>query len=85
MTPAQQEAKRLILSFYEIAENKYPPNKAMVFAKQASLLCVDEMIKVCPYNDYEKRWDSIEQIREPEMYFMSYWQQVKTEIENYKQ
>ncbi len=48
-------------------------------AKQCALIAVDEAIRVCPFID-EKIRETEEQLSAFEFQFVSYWQQVKTEI-----
>jgi len=48
--------------------------------KSNAITCVDEVIKVCPYVSKENS-DTVEQIRASDYEFVSYWQEVKSEIE----
>lgn len=49
-------------------------------AKQCALIAVDEVIKVCPY--YSKEGcETIEQLRANDYEFVTYWEEVKQEIE----
>jgi hypothetical protein len=50
-------------------------------AKQCALIAVDEAIMVCPFID-EKVRETEEQLNAFDFQFVSYWQQVKTEINN---
>ena len=48
-----------------------------------AIICVDEIIKVCPYISKEN-CDTVEQIRANYNQFVEYWQQVKIELEKLK-
>jgi len=49
-------------------------------AKQCALIAVDEIIRVCPYFDLKIR-ETEDQLSAFDFQFVSYWQEVKTEIE----
>ena len=75
MTP-KEKAKELVSRFIE-SDN-------MVFniegAKQCALIAVNEIIKVCPYIDLKVR-ETEDQLYAFDFQFVSYWQEVKQEIE----
>ena len=48
--------------------------------KNIAALCVDEIIKVCPYRNYDQRMEYEEQIGASEHFFISYWSKVKTSL-----
>ncbi len=48
--------------------------------KKCALIAVDEVIKVCPFIS-KKDCETIEQLRANDYEFISYWQEVKQEIE----
>jgi hypothetical protein len=49
-------------------------------SKQCSIIAIDEIIKVCPYTSKDN-CDTVEQLRANDIEFVSYWLQVKEEIE----
>ena len=81
MTPTpKDEAKRLIELFYRTTSNfdyKGQVDARMVIAKEAALLCVEEIIKT--WQPYTNMLDQDVFDGEADFYL-----QVKTEIENYK-
>lgn len=82
MTPTpKDEAKRLIELFIPSAkvslvfiEGEGWKSEVDYWAKQAALLCVDEMIKEHTHK-YPIVWNNLRN---------NFWKQVKTEIENYQ-
>jgi len=48
---------------------------------QCALIAVDEIIKICPYISKDA-CDTIEQLKAPDVQFISYWEEVKQEILN---
>jgi len=44
----KQNAKELVLQFYEVVKNKYPLINAMPLAKQCALIAVDKIIESSP-------------------------------------
>lgn len=92
MNEAKEKAKELIEKFgllltFNLAKTSMSDEEyvegIIPLARQSASMAVDEIMKVCPYINSEKRGD-VERVRAPLSYFTSYWQQVKTEIENYK-
>jgi hypothetical protein len=71
MTP-KEKAKELVDDYQFILTDK-------TFAKDCALIAVDEVIKVCPYFDEKKR-DTEDQFSAFDFQFVSYWQEVKHEI-----
>jgi len=53
----------------------------VIHAKQCALIACDEAIRVCPFIDENVR-ETEEQLNAFDFQFVSYWQQVKTEINN---
>jgi hypothetical protein len=70
LTP-KEKAEELVLQFYEVVKNIYPSTNGMPLAKKCALRAVDEIINtvnMCiPYQNEET--------------YVSYWQEVKKEIE----
>jgi hypothetical protein len=52
----------------------------IIRAKEVALFAVDEIIKVCPYIDLKIR-ETEDQLSAFDFQFVSYWQEVKNEIE----
>lgn len=78
MTP-QEKADELVLNYLRI-DNDTNEWFHKGLAKKCALLAVDEVIKVCPY--YSKEGcETIEQLRANDYEFITYWNQVKQEIE----
>lgn len=84
MTPkekAEELLNKYINSSVVIDEkNKYFHPKPYDLAKQCALIAVDEIIRVCPYFDLKIR-ETEDQLSAFDFQFVSYWQEVKTEIE----
>jgi hypothetical protein len=88
MTP-KEKAKELVENFKfdtkqsEIINEIILGDISVIFqhhkAKQCALIAVDEVIKVCPYFDEKKR-DTEDQFSAFDFQFVSYWQEVKHEI-----
>jgi len=76
MTPTpKDEAKRLIELFYKLTE--FTP-----YAKLSAKICVEEIIKSEPTNLFTDFYhELVSDLIEDNVNF---WQQVKTEIENYQ-
>ena len=89
MSTPKEKANELVDKFYQTTPNEAWINepiglakeyKAYNQAKECALLAVDEVIKVCPY--YSKEGcETIEQLRANDYEFITYWQEVKQEIE----
>ncbi|CAB4141926.1 hypothetical protein UFOVP428_29 [uncultured Caudovirales phage] len=78
MTP-KEKANELVVKYLRIENSNEWWSK--VPAKECALIAVDEVIKVCPY--YSKEGcETIEQLRANDYEFITYWQEVKKEIEN---
>ena len=75
MTP-----KEKAIELYKKFKNEFPVLAANVKAKQCALIAVDEIIRVCPYFDLKIR-ETEDQLSAFDFQFVSYWQEVKTEIE----
>jgi hypothetical protein len=54
--------------------------KININSKRCALIAVDEIIKVCPYIDLKVR-ETEDQLSAFDFQFVSYWQEVKQEIE----
>ena len=80
---AKEKAKELMHYYLkELLSAKYSINGFVIndLAKQCALIAVDEVIKVCPFISKEN-CETIEQLRANDYEFISYWQEVKQEIE----
>jgi hypothetical protein len=82
MTP-KEKAEELFVKFnkdglYKISSiiNRHIRKEII---KQCALIAVNEVIKVCPYFDEKKR-DTEDQFSAFDFQFVSYWQEVKHEI-----
>lgn len=69
MKPPKEEAKELVLQFYEVVKNKYPSTNGMPLSKQCAIIAVDKILKVAFYATEE---------------IYNHYLQVKKEIENYE-
>lgn len=82
MTP-KEKAKELVNKFLKHNtvwiddENYYYSEKK---SKQCALIAVDDIIRVCPYFDSKIR-ETDDQLSAFDFQFVSYWQEVKQEIE----
>jgi hypothetical protein len=76
---AKEKAKELIDKYYIICQEFTEEIQCSIQAKQCALIAVDEVIKVCPYFDEKKR-DTEDQFSAFDFQFVSYWQEVKHEI-----
>lgn len=79
MTP-ELKAIELVEKFSKEADD-YGTPYPILLAKDCAVIAVDEIMRVVPYMDYERRFTSLEQINLDEPFFMSYWQQVKESIQ----
>lgn len=82
MTP-REKAKELLENFFQNGDKGLPKEATHInwnCAKQCALICVDEIINVCPYVSKEN-CDTVEQIRAVDSQFITYWLDVKNEIE----
>jgi len=83
---AIDKSKELVEKFYDKIEdfdldhNDPEMSLRMKYAKACALICVEEAINVCPYVDWEKRYETLEMMDAYEWQFVSYWQSVKQEI-----
>jgi hypothetical protein len=79
---AKEKAKELVDKF-QYAKNYSNSSNAMSesLAKQCALIAVDEIMRVCPYINEKKR-ETVAQLEAFDFQFVSYWQQVKKEINN---
>jgi hypothetical protein len=75
----KEKAKELIDKYYIICQEFTEEIQCSIQAKQCALIAVDEVIKVCPYFDEKKR-DTEDQFSAFDFQFVSYWQEVKHEI-----
>ena len=84
MTLAKIEAERLINKF-TFANIYFTDNAkgALLNAKFCAESCIDEIIKVCPYLSNDNCETSL-QFRADKNQFVSHWEEVKYEIQNYK-
>ena len=89
MTPkekAKELVEKMMLYSYDKIENEIYPkyivdNKIKKeLAKQCALIAVNEIINVCPYIDLKIR-ETEDQLSAFDFQFVSYWQEVKQEIE----
>lgn len=90
MTP-QEKAKELVdkMMLYSFEKEDYIDDfpKYIVnykikkeYAKQCALISVDEIMRVCPYFDLKIR-ETEDQLSAFDFQFVSYWEEVKKEIE----
>jgi hypothetical protein len=78
MTP-KEKAVELYNNYYQhVADGAYPESNA----KQCALICVDEIKASCVYNNHKLKKVSLETYDVHDSHFLSYWQEVKKEIEN---
>jgi hypothetical protein len=70
----KQKAKELVDKFWDELEIGF------INAKKCALIAVDEIIKVCPYIDLKVR-ETEDQLSAFDFQFVSYWQEVKNEIQ----
>ncbi|WP_296683397.1 hypothetical protein [Flavobacterium sp.] len=75
MTP-KEKAEELVEKFDELLT--YLESKTKT--KKCALIAVDEIIRVCPYFDLKIR-ETDDQLSAFDFQFISYWQEVKQEIE----
>jgi hypothetical protein len=91
---AKEKAAAMILKYTIILEYDfvsdlkwYPPNdkyrnqRIKKDAKKCALIAVDEILRVCPYINEKKR-ETVAQLEAFVFQFVSYWEQVKKEINN---
>jgi hypothetical protein len=82
----KEKAKELVCKMYGCEINTDLNNIYIIngdgyfIAIDSALIAVDEAIRVCPFID-EKIRETEEQLNAFQFQFVSYWQQVKTEIE----
>lgn len=76
----KEKAIELMQKYYEttIAGTEEKVQKFLV--KQQSIIAVDEVIKVCPYYSKDNLC-TLDEIRASDYEFVSYWEEVKQEIE----
>jgi hypothetical protein len=82
MTP-KEKAKELVDNFIDkmfYLRDGYNAMEVFATAKQCALIAVDEIIKVCPYIDLKVR-ETEDQLSAFDFQFVSYWKEVKQEIE----
>jgi hypothetical protein len=79
MTP-KEKAQELVNKFRQQTDGIAGYNYDNV-NKQCALIAVDEAVTVCPYLSKEY-CDTVEQIRACDIKFVSYWEEVKQEINN---
>ena len=86
MTP-KEKAKELINKYINLTEECNCLEYMCVCfriseykAKECALIAVDEIINVCPYIDLKIR-ETEDQLSAFDFQFVSYWQEVKQEIE----
>ena len=81
---AKQEAERLINKF-TFANIYFTDTQkgALLNAKFCAENCIDEIIKVCPYLSKDN-CDTFLQTKANNNQFVSFWNDVKYEIQNYK-
>jgi hypothetical protein len=72
MTP-KEKAEYLIEKYYQKSPELFGTSKAMFYAKQCALICVDEIISIMITFNGREIENNIDKI--------NFWQQVKTEIE----
>ena len=77
MTP-KEKAEEITLKYYNLAKHLYIP---MSFAKQCSLIAVDEIILTCAFNDYKTKKYFEHCNYYDDSYFCTYWKEVKQEIQ----
>lgn len=71
MSP-KEKAEELITNMYNVeVDNISQFRMEWEMAKQCALICVDEIIKVTPYEDFRKIYRDVDK---------QYWQQVKQEL-----
>lgn len=85
---SKDKAKELVNSIYKTLTKTYTDNDLSQIlankmwyeeAKQCALIAVDEIIKFCPYISIKNR-SELDEIRASDYMFVSYWQEVKQEI-----
>ena len=88
MTP-KEKAKELFEKFITLVEtrsdrmNIYDADAAKKRAKECAVICINEILKICPL-DYFKDFDPENSFipEENSELFSEFWEQVKAEIEN---
>lgn len=88
MNTAKEEAKELILKYYELVKNKYPSTSGMPLAKECALIDINNTIDALEtYDDMTERHLKREfpnylscELQNMEQDFR-YYEQVKREIE----
>jgi hypothetical protein len=75
---SKEKAIELVNKYKEFTEDNFA--ESYYQAKQCALIAVDEIIKVCPYIDLKVR-ETEDQLSAFDFQFVSYWQEVKQEIE----
>jgi hypothetical protein len=78
LTP-KEKAKELVELYCQLLSIRHYENKEK--AKQCALIAIDEIMRVCPYINEKKR-ETVAQLEAFDFQFVSYWQQVKKEINN---
>lgn len=73
MTP-KEKSKELIVKF---RDDKFTSQITTAGAKQCALICVEEILKICPAADAFNPWRE-----EPEISFVEYWEQVKQSLKD---
>lgn len=80
MSNPKEKAEELVEKYYQFEFNTISLQTQRKYAKQCALIAVDEIIRVCPYFDLKIR-ETEDQLSAFDFQFVSYWQEVKTEIE----
>lgn len=76
MTP-KEKADELVYKFADIVD----PEMNHDYAKDCALVSAQECLKCCAYHDHNKKQDFTETYNEPDNNFVTWWQEVKKEIE----
>lgn len=74
---AKEKAEDLVNKYYTL----FPINDYSL-AKTSSLIAVDEIIKICPYLDYNFKMFDLDTKNQPNERFVNFWEEVKQEINN---
>jgi hypothetical protein len=78
---AKEKAKELVDKYSIIYNGIFSNETIKTLAKTNALIAVDEILKVCPYINEKKR-ETVALLVAFDFQFVSYWQQVKKEINN---